>query len=235
MRSSHSDYFNHDDCADEYDEDVLNESDPIRTGYDALLDWVAENSGITKESRVLELGSGTGNLTLRLPESREITCVDVSEKMETLLLEKITHSGERSFIKDDVLAVFDRDIGSFDSIVSTYTVHHLTKEEKKTLFKRLWSSLNEEGVVAIGDLMIESAAALQSTILRYRKSGHEVVAEALEEEFFWHLRESIDELESVGFSVEWKKFSDLSYGIVAKRSRSKKSVDTIPAATRPTS
>ena len=62
MRSRHADRFSHDEEAAGYDRDVLDEADPIRTGYDALLDWVAKSAEPAPESRVLELGSGTGNL-----------------------------------------------------------------------------------------------------------------------------------------------------------------------------
>jgi hypothetical protein len=41
VRSRNADRFNHDEDAAGYDRDVLNEADPIRAGYDALLDWVA--------------------------------------------------------------------------------------------------------------------------------------------------------------------------------------------------
>ena len=171
MRSSHADYFNHDDGAVGYDDDVLNESDPIRTGYDAALGWVIENSGISRESRVLELGSGTGNLTSRLPEYHETICVDVSEKMEELALAKGARFPNRKFIKDDVLAVFDRNLGCFDSIVSTYTLHHLTEPQKVTLFGKLWSALNDGGVAVIGDLMVESADQLANKGMRYRNES----------------------------------------------------------------
>lgn len=156
MRSTHADYFNHDEDASEYDDDVLNEDDPIRTGYDAVLDWVVEQAEVDEHSRVLELGSGTGNLTSRLPNCHELVCVDVSEKMEALCGQKVTRFSNRRFIKEDVLAVFERDLGTFDAIVSTYTLHHLTESEKKHLFECLWASLNENGVFVVGDLMAES-------------------------------------------------------------------------------
>ena len=40
--------FNHDGGAHGYDEDVLNEQDPIRAGYEATLEWVAESAGILR-------------------------------------------------------------------------------------------------------------------------------------------------------------------------------------------
>lgn len=217
MRSSHADYFNHDQDAYGYDEDVRNTADPIRAGYDAVLDWVAEHSSISKRSRVLELGSGTGNLTVRLPDCQEIICVDVSQKMEALAHGKVSHFSNRRFIKDDVLAVFDRHIGPFDAVLSTYTLHHLTEDEKRYLFKHLWGVLNDGGVAIIGDLMVENQKELKNKIKDYRSQGIHDVAEALEEEFFWLLEQSVLALQNIGFLVEWKRFSDLSFGILAKK------------------
>jgi cyclopropane fatty-acyl-phospholipid synthase-like methyltransferase len=62
-RSANADIFNHDAEAARYDNDVRNEADPIRTGYQDVLRWVVQQAHITPSSRVLELGSGTGNLS----------------------------------------------------------------------------------------------------------------------------------------------------------------------------
>lgn len=218
MRSSHADYFNHDEDAPGYDVDVLNESDPIRTGYDAVLDWVVASAKMEPTARVLELGSGTGNLTQRLPRCRELICVDVSEKMEEIAKGKLSSLENRTFLQDDILAVFDRDLGTFDTILSAYAIHHLTEDEKGILFQQIRSSLNEGGIAVFGDLMLENAAARRDKIGQYRKIGNDIVAEAFDEEFFWHLDEALAALRNLGFQVQWKRFSDLSYGIVGHKS-----------------
>lgn len=65
--------------------------------------------------------------------------------------------------------------------------------------------------------MVKDAKDLRTKVQKYRSTGYARVADALEEEFFWWLDASIRELASIGFKVEWKQFSDLSYGIVAKK------------------
>lgn len=215
MKSIHADTFNHDAYADEYDADVLNESDPIRAGYHQVLDWVIKFAEITDDSRVLELGSGTGNLTERIRDCGDIICVDVSERMEELASEKVAHLSKRRFIMEDVLAVFDRDLGGFDAIVSTYTIHHLTEEEKYLFFQKVWMALNDGGVAVFGDLMVENAKARGDKIAEYQNKGNTSVVEALNEEFFWHLEESIEHLQQLGFKIKRERFSDLSFGIAA--------------------
>jgi len=217
LRSKHADYFNHDEDAEIYDDDVLNEADPIRTGYDAVLDWVSLAATINEHSRVLELGSGTGNLTCRIPFCRELVCVDVSNKMETLAQEKLAALTYRSFIEDDVLAVFDQKIGPFDVILSTYTIHHLTEAEKAILFKHIWTHLNDNGIAVFGDLMVKDSADLKEKIDRYTSADRTDVVEALQDEFFWHLNLSIERLQKIGFQISWKQFSDLSYGVKLRK------------------
>jgi hypothetical protein len=48
MRSRHADRFNHDTEVDGYDDDVADESNPIRNGYGATLDWVIERVGFER-------------------------------------------------------------------------------------------------------------------------------------------------------------------------------------------
>lgn len=214
MRSAHADEYNHDEAAEGYDADVRNEADPIRAGYEATLDWVASMAGVHEKWRVLELGSGTGNLTQRLPACREIVCVDVSERMEEVARRKSVGGRNRRFVREDILAVFDSDIGSFDAVLSTYTIHHLTEPEKRRLFAEIWSKLNSGGRAVFGDLMLECARVREEKIKEYRGRGYPDVAAAIEEEFFWHLEESVAAMEEIGFEVETKRFSDLAYGVV---------------------
>ena len=79
MRSKFADYFNHDEDATEYDQEVSREDDPIRTGYQSLLSWVGKQ--VLPGSTVLDLGSGTGNTISSLPTDCRVTAVDVSVRM----------------------------------------------------------------------------------------------------------------------------------------------------------
>ncbi len=217
MRSSHADIFNHDDDAPTYDAEVLQEGHPIRQGYSDLLEWVAQKAAITSQSRVLELGSGTGNLTRLLPLCRELICVDVSQKMEEWAQPKVEMHLNRRFRCADVLEVLDEDMGRFDAIVSTYTLHHLTEPEKTFFFQQLKHILEPTGRAVIGDLMLVSASVKPAQIALYRSLGELETAEGIEEEFFWDLKSAREQLQQLGFRVEERWFSDLSAGICAQR------------------
>ncbi len=221
MESRHVDAFNHDNLATDYDEDVADENNPIRAGYSKLLDWVILSADIDNQKEILELGSGSGNLTKRIQQCKRILCVDISTEMEVLSVPKTTHLQRREFKKSDILNLFEEDIGSFDAAVSTYTIHHLLEAEKNQLFRNIRRVLNDGGVAVFGDLMFENESAKNDIIRHYKNSEYKDVADDIEAEFFWDIENSIKKLESLGFDTKVQRFSELSFGIAAKKAEEK--------------
>ena len=218
MRSSHVDIYNHDEDAATYDQDVLRSEYPIREGYAEVLGWVAQNAGITQDSTVVELGSGTGNLTARLPLCRSLVCVDVSAEMSKIAKQKLRGASHVSYVQADILEYFDADPPPFDVAVSTYVVHHLTQQEKELLFDQFVRQLLPGGRALFGDLMLESEQEERVLIAHYRSIGDDATADAIEEKFFWHVDASVIYLRSLGLSVEATRFSTLSWGIKVQMS-----------------
>jgi putative AdoMet-dependent methyltransferase len=219
-RSENADVFNHDPDAATYDEEVLDEDDPIRTGYRDVLRWVIGQAHIRPTSRVLELGSGTGNLSALIANCGELVCVDVSEKMEALAKLKVRHLANRRFIKADILEVFTQKLGTFDAVISTYAVHHLTEQEKQQLFSLLFDRLAPGGSAVFGDLMVLNNSEKDEKIRRYLAKGDLATARAISDEFFWLLDAARNYLERLGFEVGTARLSDLSYGVIARRATS---------------
>jgi putative AdoMet-dependent methyltransferase len=215
MRSANADIFNHDADAAGYDDDVQNEADPIRAGYRQVLRWVVEQARITPTSRVLELGSGTGNLSRLIATCGELVAVDVSENMEAAASLKLRHLKNRRFIKADILEAFGLDLGKFDAVISTYAVHHLTDEEKQSLFQLVFGCLVPGGRAVFGDLMLPNIASREETRQQYLRKGDRATAEAISDEFFWSVDSATKELLGLGFQVDTAWFSDLSGGMVA--------------------
>jgi putative AdoMet-dependent methyltransferase len=215
MKSLHGDFFNHDVIAHEYDEDVLNESDPIRAGYDALLDWVSGHPGVVAAGRILDLGSGTGNLSLRLNGFQKLVCVDISEKMLEIARQKMAHLAAVEFVQSDLLGYFDGR-PSFDAIISTYAIHHLTEDEKRLLFQKIYDSLEVGGAAVFGDLMFADKTDEERLRRKFAENDPGVV-EAIDEEFFWNVDQATVWLQELGFTMELKRFSDLSWGVAATK------------------
>jgi putative AdoMet-dependent methyltransferase len=213
MRSKFADSFNHDEDADGYDQDVTNDSDPIREGYAEALKWLGAE--VFPASHVLDLGTGTGNTIAVLPVDCHVVAVDVSRKMLALAGKKLG-AWSVQFVQSDILEVFDNQrLPEFDAIVSSYAIHHLIDQEKEYLFSQIRAFLRPDGKAVFVDLMYQNPAERERLIDKFRGSSPAVV-DAFQEEFLWNIELAIQQLGGCGFQTRLRQFSDLSWGIVAE-------------------
>jgi tRNA (cmo5U34)-methyltransferase len=110
----------------------------------------------TRAQRILELGCGTGNLSLRLAEAfprAGLTLVDGSEEMITVVRSRVEEA--RSLSPDRITYVLSRfedltlPAQSFDLVVSSISLHHV--EDKATLYAMLRSFLSRGGRFCFAD------------------------------------------------------------------------------------
>jgi putative AdoMet-dependent methyltransferase len=217
MRSRYADKFNHDSDVASYDQEVQAEASPIRACYRQVLQWVIQSADIHPGCRVLDLGVGTGNLSSRIRACKELVGVDVSEKMIRIARPKLSYLSDVKFVTADLLEYFDGEPGRFDRVISTYAIHHLLEEEKALLFRAIWACLQPGGRAVFGDLMVETRTEMTAKSDAYRAAGDPDTADGLDDEFYWILDEALTCLQSIGFRVSSRRFSDLSFGIVAAK------------------
>lgn len=217
MRSRHADRFNHDDEAAEYDEDVTREEHPVRAGYSATLAWVASAAAVGPAARVVDLGCGTGNLSARLPGWGHLTCVDVSRNMLRRAAVKLAGRPGVTFVEGCLLEhAHEVQDASVDRFVSTYAVHHLPEEEKQELFRQLRRALRPGGRAVFGDLMFEDAARREVVLDDLRSGGFAAFVNDLHDEYPWDLGACRRGLEDLGFETTERRFSALSWTLVAE-------------------
>jgi tRNA (cmo5U34)-methyltransferase len=115
-------------------------------GYDELQDAVA---GAVEGTRILELGTGTGETALRilarLPAA-SWTGIDADEGMLGRARERLPHADLHLARLEDPLPE-----GPFDAVVSVLAVHHLDAHAKRDLFTRVWRISD---VFVLGDLVV---------------------------------------------------------------------------------
>lgn len=102
-----------------------------------LLDYLPDDP-----RRVLELGCGTGNLSLRLAKTfprAELTLIDGSAEMISLVRSRIdesrSDSNSRVAYVEARFEALDLPPGSFDLVVSSISLHHV--EDKAALYRRI--------------------------------------------------------------------------------------------------
>jgi putative AdoMet-dependent methyltransferase len=140
--------------ADNYDNTVQiseENNDYPFAGYKEILNVIFNEVMQNTCSDVLDIGFGTGVLTSKLYENgHQIDGLDFSPKMISIAKEKMP---EAHLIEWDISNGFPSEIinNRYDSIVSTYTLHHLTDEEKVSFVITLLSILKDEGQILIGD------------------------------------------------------------------------------------
>lgn len=124
-------------------------------GLDRVAEAVLGRAGPLRGREVLDLGSGSGQLTLDAALAAEkVVAVDFSPAMLELLEERAAARGCHNV--DTILSSLqslDLPDQSVDVIVSNYALHHLRHDEKLLLLRRAARWLRPGGTIVIGDMM----------------------------------------------------------------------------------
>jgi tRNA (cmo5U34)-methyltransferase len=128
--------------------------------FDELQDQVATAAEGLVVTRILELGTGTGETAGRVlnkyPEAR-LTGIDVSEEMLA--------TARRALPSKRVDELMVRGIqeplpdGPFDLVISALTIHHLDAPGKADLFHRVARTLRRSGRFVMGDVVVPDDTA----------------------------------------------------------------------------
>ncbi|WP_025786301.1 class I SAM-dependent methyltransferase [Sporosarcina sp. D27] len=149
--------------ADNYDQTVqISEENNLYpfAGYKKILNTIFNEVMQKENSNVLDIGFGTGVLTSKLYENgHQIDGLDFSSKMISIAQSKMPNA---NLFKWDISKGLPSEIleNKYDSIISTYTLHHLTDEEKASFITNLIPLLKKEGKIFIGDISFETRVEL---------------------------------------------------------------------------
>lgn len=176
---------------------------------------------------VLDLGCGTGNISLKVKErfpNARITSVDMAKNMIKIAKQKLASYNDIEFIIADV-----RDlefVDEFDAVVSSLALHHLHHPEKKPYYHRIKSFLKKGGVFYNTDNILGSSPHLNQLYMDkwieflLKSHTHEEIDSVWipkhrKEDFPAPLMDHIHLLEEVGFKevdVIWKSYMFGVYG-----------------------
>ena len=130
--------------------------------HQLLLNLVVELSNVKNGQRVLDIGCGTGLLSLKFLEKAgcSVTGVDSSPEMLLIFRNKIKKLAlsARIVCKLENAKALDFKSNTFDVVASTVTLHHLT--DKFHTIKKIHEILKPEGRFVLGDIDMDTTGDL---------------------------------------------------------------------------
>jgi tRNA (cmo5U34)-methyltransferase len=113
-------------------------------GEAALLEWMPESP-----ARVLDLGCGDGRLLSIVTHAcnpAEAVALDFSETMLDRLRCRFAANPAVRSVAHDLELSLPVDLGTFDAIVSSFAIHHLSHPRKRALYEEVYAHLRPGGV-----------------------------------------------------------------------------------------
>lgn len=146
----------------------LESGQPTAIDGGVALSLIAEAASRTTPdaARILDVGCGAGNFTLRLRGKlpfRHATLVDLSLPMLTRARERISAAGVEVETHHRDVREVEFPEGSFDIIVAAAVLHHLREEtEWEAVFRNLSRWLRPAGALWVFDLMAHEIPAVEA-------------------------------------------------------------------------
>lgn len=143
-----------------------------------------------KDGCILDVGFGTGMLTERFyQDGYSISGIDFSPKMIDTAKLKMPNANliQHDFSTGYPYALKEK---TFDFIISTYAIHHLTTQQKIDFIQQLLNHINPSGLLLIGDVGFATKKELESCRQEYNDTWDEDEIYMTEEElrpYFPHM------------------------------------------------
>lgn len=205
-----------DDWADNYDE-TLEKADgeyvEVFNNYNEILNETVKHISKYEGAKVLDIGSGTGNLTnIASKAGYNVVGIEPNSKMRDIAMAKYP---SEKFISGTFLSL-PIDDNSVDAIINSYAFHHLTDEEKGTAIKLFKTKLKNDGVVIITDTMYASKNSKRAILEDAYDNNYENLAHDLETEFYTTHEVLTKLFEDEGFKVSYQQMNKFVWILTAK-------------------
>ena len=187
-----------------YDGFVAADSEHYYARYETVLDTVMELANLAPGKRVLDIGTGTGNLAMRcLASGAHVVGVDPSEPMLARAREKVGQSPNAEFCQcPEPFLELPYPDAAFDAVVSTYAYHHIPHRLKAKTAREMLRVLKPGGRWVVGDLAFENEAAETKALQEFHW---------LEEEYFTRLDSLRRACAEFGIPLQARQFTPVTW------------------------
>ncbi len=169
----------------------------------ALLDYLPQDRTFNS---VLELGCGTGNLSVLLREAfpnATLQLVDLSSESLEICRSRFSADCRHEFHQQD-FGTATYDDGSFDLVVSSIAIHHLDAAGKQLLFRRIHGWLTNDGVLCFADQCAGGADDLNERhIFNWKRQSMNAGSNDAEWTMWMQHQADHDHHDTLGDQMEW--------------------------------
>ena len=208
IKNEWEDKWNFNSWAKSYDDDVKKDNGELKIykNYELILQSIYDlvEDLNKKNSKILEIGVGTGNLASKFLNSNyDIVGIDQSREMLSVAKEKYPSLKVRlgEFLK------IPYDNKSFDIIISTYAFHHLNEREKCIAIEEMIRALKDNGVIIIGDLMFESKDSEEKILKNLSQKQIEII----KDEYYSYIDLLSYEFNKYNKKLEYNRIDKFNY------------------------
>lgn len=188
---------------------------------DGEAEFIARQINLNPDSRILEIGTGTGEHAIRLAgKCEEITACDVSETMLHYAQNKVNNLGITNikFVNAGFLTSSFPDC-SFDAVISQLALHHLPDFWKSVAINNVVRMLKREGIFYLLDSILSfEIQSYSKTITDIIEFARERMGEQIAEEMVVNIRDEYPTYDWIienlmvknGFTIKTKmKYTDV--------------------------
>lgn len=181
-----------------------------RLRYDETLSRVLERASIKDDDKVLDIGTGTGNLAVKFLE-RGCQVIGIDPSVELLKLAELKVKEWKGHFQirlcEDPFLQIPFPEQTFNIIASTYSIHHISDEVKRLSIQEMKRVLKPNGQVIIADVMFKDTADKLRALSEYSD---------MEDEYQPMLDTFPKMFEDEWFSVEVEQVADTVWIVCAR-------------------
>lgn len=198
----------HDDRVYADDPQPLNQHPGYKKALQMVVDWVNPQQG----EKGLDMGTGTGNLAGRFME-RGIEMEGMDQSREMLVQCRHKFPVMKTKI-GNFLAVPYLD-HTFDFVVTSYALHHLTDKQKLLALEEMQRVLKPHGRICIADLMFECQSSRTSFLAQAAEEDKQHIKDWIEEEYYADRSLLTGWFEANGYLTKTRQIHELVHLIYA--------------------